>query len=39
MSESYFGKNDFYPFDREELQKAEPELFKLLEEIWGKPNR
>jgi hypothetical protein len=36
MSESYFGKNDFYPFDREELQKAEPEIYKLLEEIWGK---
>ena len=39
MSESYFGKNDFFPFDREELQKAEPELFVLLQEIWGKPLR
>lgn len=38
MSEAYFGKNDFYPFDAEELKKAEPELFGLLEGIWGKPN-
>ena len=37
MSEAYFGRNDFYPFDAEELKKAEPELFELLEEIWGKP--
>jgi hypothetical protein len=37
MSESYFGMNDFFPFNRDELQKAEPELFKLMEEIWGKP--
>jgi hypothetical protein len=37
MSESYFGMNDFFPFDREELKREEPELFKLLEEIWGKP--
>src|SRR5437870_662950 len=26
MSESYFGMNDFYPFNREELQKEEPEI-------------
>jgi hypothetical protein len=37
MSESYFGMNDFFPFNREELQKAEPELFKLMEDVWGKP--
>jgi hypothetical protein len=37
MSESYFGMNDFFPFDRVELQREEPELFKLMEEIWGKP--
>jgi len=36
MSESYFGKNDFFPFDREELKREEPEIFKLLEDIWGK---
>lgn len=36
MSEAYFGKNDFYPFDGRELRKAEPEIFELLEKIWGK---
>ena len=35
MSESYFGRNDFYPFDREELKQAEPEIFKLLQDVWG----
>lgn len=34
-TESYFGKNDFYPFDRKELQEADPELFKLMGEIWN----
>ncbi|WLD14203.1 metallopeptidase [Planctellipticum variicoloris] len=37
MSEAYFGLNDFYPFHRAELQRDEPELFKLLHEIWGPP--
>jgi len=37
MSESYFGMNDFFPFNRQELQRQEPEIYKLLEEIWGKP--
>lgn len=34
MTESFFGSNDFYPFNRAELQDAEPELFQLLTEIW-----
>lgn len=37
MSEAYFGLNDFYPFHRAELRRDEPELFKLLQEIWGPP--
>jgi hypothetical protein len=36
MSEAYFGMNDFFPFNREELGREEPELLKLMEEIWGK---
>jgi hypothetical protein len=36
MSEAYFGKNDFFPFDAGELERAEPENYRLLEEIWGK---
>ena len=39
MTEAYFGMNDFYPFNSIELKRAEPEIFKLLHEIWGKlPN-
>lgn len=35
MSECYFGSNDFYPFVAGELKQAEPEIFKLLTDIWG----
>jgi hypothetical protein len=35
MTESFFGVNDFFPFNRAELHEAEPELFKLLTEVWG----
>jgi hypothetical protein len=35
MTESYFGTNDFYPFVAGELQEVEPEIFRLLAEIWG----
>lgn len=37
MTESFFGVNDFFPFNRAELQEAEPELFQLLTEIWNPP--
>jgi hypothetical protein len=36
LSEAYFGKNDFYPFTREELRKHDPRGFQLMEVIWGK---
>jgi hypothetical protein len=36
MTESYLGRNDFYPFNAAELRREEPELFKLLEKIWGR---
>ncbi|MCE9612410.1 MAG: hypothetical protein K8R23_19600 [Chthoniobacter sp.] len=35
MTESYFGSNDFYPFVTGELKQAEPEIFALMEEVWG----
>lgn len=35
MSESYFGTNDFFPFNRAELMTAEPEIYHLLLDIWG----
>ena len=35
MSEAYFGMNDFFPFNRAELKREEPELFSMLLKIWG----
>ncbi len=37
MTEAYFGHNDFYPFNRAELKRDEPELYDLLTKIWGTP--
>jgi hypothetical protein len=38
MTETFFGANDFFPFNRAELRREEPEIDALLEEIWhGKP--
>ncbi|MBA3313795.1 MAG: hypothetical protein M3552_00470 [Planctomycetota bacterium] len=34
-SESYFGKNDFFPYDRAELQAYDPDALRLMEELWG----
>ena len=33
-TEAYFGRNDFFPFTREELQKHDPEMFELLGKLW-----
>jgi hypothetical protein len=33
-TEAYFGKNDFYPSNREELIKHDPEMARLLRKIW-----
>jgi hypothetical protein len=35
-SECYFGTNDFYPFVRAELQEHDPDMFKLIEELWNR---
>jgi hypothetical protein len=34
-TESFFGVNDFYPFVRTELVTYDPELERLLGELWG----
>ena len=34
-SEAFFSRNDFYPFNREELAKHDPEMTKLLAKVWG----
>ena len=35
MTEAYFGQNDFFPFNRAELMTAEPEIYELMQAIWG----
>ncbi len=34
-TEAFFGKNDFYPFDKEELKNHDPKMHDLLIELWG----
>jgi hypothetical protein len=34
MTESYFGVNDFFPFNRAELKESEPEIYELMHTIW-----
>jgi dipeptidyl-peptidase-4 len=34
-TEAYFGTNDFFPFVRSELKEHDPEMFELLERLWG----
>jgi von Hippel-Lindau disease tumor suppressor protein len=37
LSEAYFGENDFFPFNREQLQAFDPESFKIIAEAWDRP--
>ncbi len=34
-TEAFFGRNDFYPYTRAELEKHDPEVAKLLRRLWG----
>ncbi len=36
MTEVYFGTNDFFPFNRAELRREEPEIYALMERLWNK---
>ncbi|MGL6074233.1 MAG: DUF6797 domain-containing protein [Fimbriiglobus sp.] len=33
-TEAYFTKNDFYPFNREDLKKQDPDMVELLAKLW-----
>jgi hypothetical protein len=33
-TEAFFGRNDFYPFNREQLHRVDPEIERLLEKYW-----
>ncbi len=35
VTEAYFGKNDFFPFTREELKEHDPTAYKMIEKLWG----
>jgi hypothetical protein len=37
-TEAYFTRNDFFPFTRTQLKKHDPEMFQLLETLWGVPH-
>lgn len=36
LSEAYWGKNDFFPFDYHDMEAFDSDGFRLMEEIWGK---
>ncbi len=33
-SEAFFGRNDFYPWTRTDLEKHDPQMFELLKRVW-----
>jgi hypothetical protein len=33
-SEAFFSRNDFYPFNRDELKQQDPQMFALLKKLW-----
>jgi hypothetical protein len=36
LSEAYFGRNDFFPFTKDDLKTFDPQGFELMEKSWGK---
>ena len=34
-TEAFFSRNDFFPFNNEELKTHDPEMFALLGKLWG----
>lgn len=34
-TEAFFGRNDFFPFTRAELERHDPDMFRLLQTIWS----
>ena len=34
-TEAYFSRNDFFPFTRDELKRADPDFCALLGTVWG----
>lgn len=38
-TEAFFGRNDFFPFERAELERADPCACEMLRQAWGLPAR
>lgn len=38
MTESYFGSNDFFPFNRAELKEIEPQILEVIKWAWELPD-
>ena len=36
LTESYFGLNDYFPFNKTDLQTFDPQGFQMMEKFWGK---
>ena len=34
-TEAFFSRNDFFPFNRAELKRHDPEMEQLLAKLWG----
>ena len=37
LTEAYFGKNDIFPFTRDELKKHDPVGYRMMVDCWGLP--
>ena len=37
-TEAYFSRNDFFPYDRAELEKHDPETAALIGKLWNSPD-
>ena len=35
VTEAFFGRNDFFPFTREDLEKHDPDAVKVLQKVWN----
>jgi hypothetical protein len=35
-TEAFFGRNDFFPYTRDQLKEHDPEMFALLEKVWNR---
>ena len=35
LTEAYYGNNDYFPHNREQLKKFDPEGYELIEKFWN----